>query len=36
VTTNAGIDALIHSAEPFISKNANAVTEVIALEVSKK
>ena len=32
VTASSGIDAFIHSAEPFISKNANAVTEVIALE----
>lgn len=32
VTASAGIDAFIHAAEPFISKNANAVTEVIALE----
>ena len=32
VTASSGIDAFIHAAEPFISKNANAVTEVIALE----
>jgi len=32
VTASAGIDAFIHAAEPFISKNANAVTEVLALE----
>jgi alcohol dehydrogenase len=35
VTASAGIDAFIHAAEPFISKNANAVTEVIALEAVK-
>jgi alcohol dehydrogenase class IV len=32
VTASSGIDAFIHAAEPFISKNANALTEVIALE----
>ena len=32
VTASAGIDAFIHAAEPFISKNANAVTDVMALE----
>ena len=32
VTASAGIDAFIHAAEPFISKNANALTDVIALE----
>lgn len=32
VTASAGIDAFIHAAEPFISKNANAVTDTIALE----
>jgi len=32
VTASAGIDAFIHAAEPFVSKNANAVTEVLALE----
>jgi alcohol dehydrogenase len=32
VTASSGIDAFIHAAEPFISKNANAVTEVISLE----
>lgn len=32
VTASAGIDAFIHAAEPYVSKNANAVTEVIALE----
>ena len=32
VTASAGIDAFIHAAEPFISINANAVTDVIALE----
>lgn len=35
VTASAGIDAFIHAAEPFISKNANAVTEVIAIEAVK-
>ncbi|MDB4444025.1 iron-containing alcohol dehydrogenase [bacterium] len=32
VTASAGIDAFIHAAEPFISKNANAITDVISLE----
>jgi alcohol dehydrogenase len=32
VTASSGLDAFIHAAEPFLSKNANAVTEVIALE----
>ena len=35
VTASAGIDAFIHAAEPFVSKNANSVTEVIALEAVK-
>ena len=32
VTANAGIDALIHAVEPFVSKNANPVTDCIALK----
>lgn len=32
VTASAGIDAFIHAAEPFLSKNANPITDAIALE----
>jgi len=32
VTASAGLDALLHAAEPFVSKNANFVTDTIALE----
>ncbi|MHB9096510.1 MAG: iron-containing alcohol dehydrogenase [Syntrophales bacterium] len=32
VTASSGIDAYIHSAEAFLSKNANAVTDALALE----
>lgn len=32
VTASAGIDAFIHAAEPFLSKNANPITDALALE----
>ena len=32
VTASSGIDAFIHSAEAFLSKNANAITDALALE----
>lgn len=32
VTASAGIDAFIHSAEAFLSKNANTITDALALE----
>ena len=32
VTASSGLDAFIHSAEPFLSKNANPVTDAIALD----
>ena len=32
VTASSGIDAFIHSAEAFLSKNANTITDVLALE----
>jgi alcohol dehydrogenase class IV len=32
VTASAGIDAYIHAAEPFLSKNANPITDALALE----
>ncbi len=32
VTASAGIDAFIHAAEPFLSKNANPITDSIALD----
>ncbi|MCX5820669.1 MAG: iron-containing alcohol dehydrogenase [Deltaproteobacteria bacterium] len=32
VTASAGIDAFIHSAEAFLSKNANTMTDALALE----
>lgn len=32
VTASAGIDAFIHAAEPFLSKNANPITDAVALE----
>lgn len=31
VTASAGIDAFLHAAEPFLSKNANPITDVLAL-----
>ena len=32
VTANSGIDAFLHAAEPFVSKNANPITDAIALK----
>jgi len=32
VTASAGLDAFLHAAEPFVSKNANYVTDTIALQ----
>jgi len=32
VTASSGIDAFIHAAEPFLSKNANPITDALALE----
>jgi alcohol dehydrogenase class IV len=32
VTASAGIDAYIHAAEPFLSKNANPITDALALD----
>ena len=32
VTASSGIDAYIHAAEAFLSKNANAITDTLALE----
>jgi alcohol dehydrogenase len=32
VTASAGIDAYIHAAEAFLSKNANTITDTLALE----
>jgi alcohol dehydrogenase len=32
VTASAGIDAFIHAAEPFLSKNANPITDALALD----
>jgi alcohol dehydrogenase len=32
VTAASGFDAWLHAAEPFISKNANPITDVLALE----
>lgn len=32
VTASSGIDAYIHSAEAFLSKNANAITDALALD----
>lgn len=32
VTAAAGIDAFIHAAEPFLSKNANPITDALALQ----
>lgn len=32
VTASAGLDAFLHAAEPFVSKNANTVTDTIAME----
>lgn len=31
VTANSGIDAFLHAAEPFVSKNANPITDNLAL-----
>ena len=31
VTANSGFDAFLHAAEPFVSKNANPITDSIAL-----
>ena len=31
-TASAGIDAFIHAAEPFLSKNANPITDALALD----
>jgi alcohol dehydrogenase class IV len=32
VTASAGIDVFLHAAEPFLSKNANPITDAMALE----
>jgi alcohol dehydrogenase len=32
VTASAGFDAFLHAAEPFLSKNANPITDALALE----
>lgn len=32
VTASAGIDAFIHASEAFLSKNANTITDILALE----
>jgi len=32
VTAAAGIDAFIHAAEPYVSKNANPITDALSLE----
>jgi len=32
VTASAGMDAYIHAAEPFLSKNANPITDALALD----
>lgn len=32
VTASSGLDAFIHAAEPFLSKNANPITDAIALD----
>ncbi|MBN1103447.1 MAG: iron-containing alcohol dehydrogenase [Deltaproteobacteria bacterium] len=32
VTASAGIDAFLHAAEPYLSKNANPLTDAISLE----
>ena len=32
VTASSGIDAFLHAAEPFLSKNANPLTDAISLE----
>ncbi len=32
VTASAGIDAFIHAAEPFVSKNANPITDALSLQ----
>lgn len=32
VTASAGIDAFIHAAESFVSKNSNTITDVLSLE----
>ena len=35
VTAAAGIDAFIHAAEPFLSKNANPITDALAIDSIK-
>ena len=35
VTASAGIDAYIHAAEPFLSKNANPITDALALDADQ-
>jgi alcohol dehydrogenase len=35
VTAAAGIDAFIHAAEPFLSKNANPITDALAIDAVK-
>ena len=32
VTASSGIDAFIHAAEPFVSKNANPITDALSLQ----
>ena len=32
MTAAAGIDAWIHAAEPYVSKNANTITDALSLE----
>lgn len=36
VTANSGFDAFLHAAEPFVSKNANPITDSIALSAITK
>jgi alcohol dehydrogenase len=35
VTATAGMDAFIHAAEPFVSKNANTITDTLSLEAMR-
>jgi len=35
VTASAGIDAFIHAAEPFLSKNANPITDALSIDSVK-
>ena len=35
VTASAGIDAFIHAAEPFLSKNANPITDTLSIDSVK-